>query len=122
VATGTVYEPDGQSIGAVHFRVETLELAHEDPSALYVYLGPEQELNGRFSWPSGAPNSKRGGERCLVFNSGISFELVNPSRAEAFAEEGRPVTVKARALTPSPFSAHESGPFLWLLHVRATEP
>jgi hypothetical protein len=120
-ARGAFYEPEGQSIGAPHFRVDTLSLSSEDPAALYVGLGREQELEGQFSWSSGAAGSKQEGERLLTFKSDTSYALANPSKAERFSD-GSAVMVKARTLTRSPYSAQAEGPLLWLFSVRKAQP
>ena len=119
-ARGAFYEPEGQSIGAPHFRVDTLSLASEDPAALYVSLGREQDLEGQFSWSSGAAGSKQEGERLLTFKSDTSYALANPSKAERFSD-GSAVMIKARTLTRSPYSAHTEGPLLWLMNIRKAQ-
>jgi hypothetical protein len=120
-ANGASYQPGGQSIDAPHFRVDTLSLSSEDPSALYVGLGPEQELKGEFTWATQAPGSKRGGEQWLLFQGDRSYEIANPEKAERFATETS-VIVKGRSVTRSPYSAHAAGPVLWVLSVRPDRP
>jgi hypothetical protein len=109
--SGERYHPDGQSIGAVHFRVHTMAVVEPTMAHDLATIGPEQTLTGRFAIAKGEPGSKMGGSTWTVFDTDTrQFMLANHS--ESFKGEG---TVTARQVTLSPFVAHMTGPRIWVI-------
>jgi hypothetical protein len=116
VVTGAPYQPEGQSISADHFRVETLSLADSSAATLYTSVGPIKALTGDLTLQSGSPGSKMAGQSWWVFSSGgLSYQLANPSAVKGQAGA---ITVKARRIERSPFTAHMPGPLLWIESVK----
>ncbi len=117
-ATGERYEPEGQSIGAPHFRVKTLSAVDPMAMSALVQVGPERTLTGRLSTASGAPGSKQEGSSWTVFvaDSGGSWSLLNPSAVQDL--QGETISVKGRAVERSPFYAHAGGPLLFVISAR----
>lgn len=110
--TGARYEPEGQAIGAQHFRVDTMRTIDPESTSSLIALGPEQHLCGRLEIREGDPGSKMGGEGYPVFvaESGATYQLANHIEAEP-----GPLTIRAREATRSRFVAHAPGPLLWVL-------
>jgi len=110
--TGAVYQPDGQSISATHFRVDTLSI--RDPQAIIDprSFGPEQTFEGQFESESGSPGSKSEGSTWTVFRvqGGLRYEIMNPVAVDRTA-----TSIRARTVERSPFVAHRGGPALWLV-------
>jgi len=110
--TGETYEPDGQSIDAAHFRVDTLRIVDPQGVTDPQSFGPERSLNGRFENVQGSPGSKSEGSVWSVFtvDGGLSYEIMNPVAVDREA-----TTVRARTVQRSPFVARRGGPTLWLV-------
>jgi len=109
--SGEAYMPEGQSIGADHFRVHTLAVIDPKPEHSITQMGPERTLTGRFTFVPGAPGSKMEGSGSTFFDTGgMNFLLANFDKA--FRGAG---TVEARQVSLSPFSAHVMGPRIWVL-------
>ncbi len=114
--TGEAYVPQGQAIGASHFRVRTMKLVDATKPVTFVSVGPEQALSGRFGMAQGAPGSKMADSTWPVFSAGgASFQIANPSVIADAA--GKAAKVTAREVVRSPFMTHMGGRVLWLLSV-----
>jgi hypothetical protein len=115
---GEPLEPEGHALVAPHLQVRTLRLVNADPGARNVAIGAEVHLTGWFeewTWPAG---TKLAGEKTLRFVAvdGRSF-FVAPLPAQP--PLGEPVTVRARAVEPSPFlGGVPGGDHLWVYEVR----
>lgn len=116
--TGAAYTPEGQAIGAEHFRVATMELVDRTKPIRFVSVGAERELTGKFGLGQGAPGSKMADSTWDVFSAdGSSYQIANPSLIGELS--GHPAKVKAREVVRTPFSAHMGGRVLWLVSVSA---
>ncbi len=117
-AAGKVYAPQGQAIGATHFRVHSLGLdPNTDSSAPWTWIGPESQAHGKFHLKQGAPGSKSADTSWPVFVSeeGRSYQLANAVELDGLL--GVPVTIEARPIERSPFVAHMPGPTLFVMSV-----
>lgn len=115
--TGDRYEPAGQALVMPHLRVETVRVVKPTPEDAIVEIGRERTFRGRFAvytWPE---HTKLAGESSTRFfdDDGKSYPLANTPAPQAAV--GGAVEVRGRLVTPSSFSAHEGGPFLWVLGV-----
>ena len=111
--TGESYIPSGQAITADHYRIESLTVTQPNDTTLYVSAGPETKLQGTLSLSTGEPGSKMAGSTWWVFQSGgIQYQLLNPSGLDLKASD---VTLTAHRVDRSPFSAHMTGPSLWVV-------
>lgn len=116
--TGHHWQPMGQAIQAMHFKVATMQFADPPSRAVpYRSLGPEQVLRGAFVehvWPAG---TRREGEVETEFHTddGDSYELAGGQPARPGA-----VAIVARELEPDPtYAATTNGPKLFVLGVHA---
>lgn len=105
--------PRAQQVDAAHFRVATLSLQHPTPEVALHAIGPEQTLIGLVETLEGEPGTKMEGSTWDAFavEGGTNYQIW-------YAPEGMPkdtrLTITAREVTPSPFSAHMPGPTLWI--------
>lgn len=114
--TGEHYQPEGQSIGADHYRIHTLEVVNTEDMASFVRVGPLKDFEGELTVSSGEPGSKMEGESWSVFSSGNrGFQLANPSALDGASGA---LTLSAREVERSPFAAHMGGPMLWIESVK----
>jgi hypothetical protein len=113
--TGERYQPEGQSVSAVHFRLDRLTI---DTAAMTSLVRVERErgLTGVFLVDKGGPpGSKMAGYATSYFRSddGERFLLANAPQVTP----GTPVRITAREVELSPFSAHQGGRHLWVIDV-----
>ncbi|MBW1878903.1 MAG: hypothetical protein JRI25_12375 [Deltaproteobacteria bacterium] len=115
---GEQYQPEGQAIGAIHFRVETLEVLDPMSMTSLVSVGPEKALTGRMARVSGEPGTKMEGSSYLVFTAsdGTGYQLINPTAVSDHV--GTQVSITARPVERSPYSTHMPGPTLWIKATR----
>jgi len=110
--TGADYIPNGQAITADHFRIDHLKVTNEQEATLYVSAGPETKMQGTMHLNRGEPGSKMANETWWVFSSGgLNYQILNPVGWRLKRPE---VTLTAHRVERSPFSAHMSGPSLWV--------
>ena len=110
--TGESYTPSGQAMTADHYRIESLKVTPPEKATLYVSAGPEIKLQGTMQLVKGEPGSKMADERWWVFNSGgLTYQILNHAGWRLKKPE---VTLTAHRVERSPFSAHMSGPSLWI--------
>ncbi len=102
--------------GETRFRVDRLTTSDED--AVWRELGPARRRKGTISIAAGEPGSKMADETWPIFtpaSGGPSYQLAN--HVELAGLVGRPVELRARTITRSPFTAHMPGPTLWVLEL-----
>ena len=110
--SGEEYVPQGQAIQAPHFRIHRLTVTDPNATGHYISAGPETERSGTLTLARGEPGSKMANETWWVFRTGgMQYQLLNPGRWTLTQGE---VTLRAHDVQRSPFSAHMSGPSLWV--------
>jgi len=115
---GEHFEPQNQALLAPHFRVHTLRVIDERAGALQGF-GAEQAMEGTIQRFAAPPNSKAAGFGLLelVEKNGKRWLL---EYAPDDAPRGRPVTVRARPVEPSPtWAARVGGDYLWITEAKA---
>ena len=109
--SGERYQPEGQSIGADHFRVFEIKVSGEVASQLWISAGREVTREGTFSVQSGEPGSKMADDAWMTFSAGgLSYQLANSGDWKPGAAK-----VTGRPIERSPFTAHMPGPTLWVI-------
>lgn len=119
VVEGERYEPEGQALVNVHFRVGRFrgaEKGRDGRPVDYAEISEERTLRGRFQDAAGAPGTKSEGERFLTFveDGGRAWRVHG---APASAPRGEPVTVRARVVDVIQLVsvAGVTGPQLWIV-------
>lgn len=112
--TGAQYEPEEEaSVGGIHFRVDSLELADRsaDVNGPFISFGPEESISGvlgEYEYPKG---TKLEGSRIGTFEaSGSSFLVLHIAEGVQVGS----VTVRARKVHVNPFQSRIPGTRLWI--------
>lgn len=114
---GERYEPKDQALVAPHVRVKTLSLEHSDPNASMTRFGEEQTMQGKlveYVWPEGTALA---GEKWVRFVTTEGREFFLASKRPAVPLD-QPMTVRARIVEPSPYSARPGGEYVWIYEAR----
>jgi len=115
--TGQIFDPAPEEhhlVGVTHLRVSSLKVM--DPNAPFTTLGPEKSITGKIVMHTGAPKSKMEGEQwfALHTSNGAVYQV---SKALAQHAQGNEITLRARVLERSRFSAGLNEP-----HLCSTDP
>lgn len=119
---GESYQPQGQSIGADHLRVERLRIETPEMEHELVEVREAVELAGTFTTYTWPKKTKLEGETATVFRSeeGDTYWLAAPVEDPPALDA--PCTVSGRIVEPSPFVARPGGPYLWIDDVDVPRP
>lgn len=120
IVTGHCYEPEGQAIGAQHFRVERMRtFTVERGRGPLLEIGPPQKIHGTFvehQFPAGskladAPRVK------FVADDGTAYWIAGAD-AKVPAPDGTRVRIRMRPVDPDmSFVAQTGGASLWFLGI-----
>lgn len=117
--TGSTYAPSGQAITATHFRVETLEVVDPAHMTSLLSVGPEQTLEGTLRTATGLAGSKQEGTTWPVLvTTNETWRILNTADVARFSE-GQSLTIDARQVVLSPFTAHAAEPRVYVIRARA---
>ncbi len=114
--TGERYVPQDQALVAPHVRVKSLSLERSDPAAEFTRIEEETMIEGQlieWTWPMG---TKLAGEKMIRFTSAQGREFFIASK-KPDVPIGKPCTVRARIVDPSPYNARPDGEWLWIFEV-----
>jgi hypothetical protein len=115
---GRRYEPPGQALIMPHLRVTSMKIAKLEGGPELVEVHGEEQLTGRFEKFTWEPGTKLAGETTVRFvvDGGGGFFIAHGADAPPL---GKPVTVHAYRVEPSPFVARPGGPYLWIMRIDA---
>lgn len=118
-AVGVPYDPIGRSIGGEHMHIQEVAVVDPKPENQIIGFGRATTRVGSLTREAGEAGTKSQGSSRLLWTDkgGGRYEVAfTPKREDALAGlVGKPdVSVIAREVQLSKFSAHSGGPFLWI--------
>lgn len=114
---GETYQPEGQAIGAIHFRVRELRVVDPTPEDQLIIIRGKREFSGQFTthtWPAG---TKLEGEKSTVFVSDAGTQYWMETYLDPAPPMDERVTIEALEVEPSNFVARPGGPYLWVVDI-----